>query len=127
MWAAADLAGIGSAIEGANVAAAGPTTNLLAAAQDEVLTAIAALFGTHAREFQALSAQAAAFHNQFTQALSKSAGSYSLAEAANSSLLHTLLNDVNTPTEELFGRPLIGNGTNADPGRPGYRVGPVGC
>ena len=114
--AAADLAGIGSAIEGANVAAAGPTTNLLAAAQDEVSTAIAALFGTHAREFQALSAQAAAFHNQFTQALSKSAGSYSLAEAANSSLLHTLLNDVNTPTEELFGRPLIGNGTNADPG-----------
>lgn len=43
--AAADLAGIGSTIEGANAAAAGPTTNLLAAAEDEVSTAIAALFG----------------------------------------------------------------------------------
>ncbi len=91
--AAADLAGIGSTIEGANAAAAGPTTNLLAAAEDEVSTAIAALFGTHAREFQALSAQAAAFHNQFTQALSAGAGSYSLAEAANASSLQTLLND----------------------------------
>ncbi len=121
--AAADLAGIGSTIEGANAAAAGPTTNLLAAAEDEVSTAIAALFGTHAREFQALSAQAAAFHNQFTQALSTGAGSYSLTEAANSSPLRTLLDDfqsllkvVNTPTEELLGRPLIGPGTNGAPG-----------
>ena len=123
--AATDLAGIGSTIEGANAAAAGPTANLLAAAEDEVSTAIAALFGTHAREFQALSAQAAAFHNQFTQALSTGAGSYSLSEAANSSFLRTLLNDVNTPTEELLGRPLIGNGTNGAPGT-GQPGGPGG-
>ena len=130
--AAADLAGIGSTIEGANAAAAGPTTNLLAAAEDEVSTAIAALFGTHAREFQALSAQAAAFHNQFTQALSTGAGSYSLTEAANSSSFSTLLKDfitllkvVNTPTEELLGRPLIGPGTNGAPGT-GHAGGPGG-
>ena len=123
--AAADLAGIGSAIEGANVAAAGPTTNLLAAAQDEVSTAIAALFGTHAREFQALSAQAAAFHNQFTRALSAGAGSYSLTEAANASFLKTLLNEANTATEELLGRPLIGKALTGTRG-PGKRVGPVG-
>ena len=97
--AAADVAQIGSAVRAANLAAAVPTTDVAAAGADEVSTAIAALFGTHAQEFQALSAQAAAFHNQFTQALSKSAGSYSLTEAASTSPLKTLLNEVNTSTE----------------------------
>ncbi len=44
--AAADAARIGSAINTANTAAAA-TTQVLAAAQDEVSTAIAALFGSH--------------------------------------------------------------------------------
>lgn len=43
--AAADLAGIGSAISSANAAAAVNTTGLLTAGADEVSTAIAALFG----------------------------------------------------------------------------------
>ncbi len=41
--AAADLTGIGQAISAANAAAAGPTTQVLAAAGDEVSAAIAAL------------------------------------------------------------------------------------
>jgi PE family len=41
---------------------------VLSAGADEVSTAIAALFGAHAQEFQALSAQASAFHSQFTEA-----------------------------------------------------------
>ena len=38
--------------------AAARTTQILAAAQDEVSVAIAGLFGTHAQEFHAASAQA---------------------------------------------------------------------
>ncbi len=43
--AAADLSSLGSTINGANAAAAVPTTALLPAAGDEVSAAIAALFG----------------------------------------------------------------------------------
>lgn len=52
--AATDLANIGSSISAANAAAAAPTTALVAAGGDEVSAAIAALFGAHARAYQAL-------------------------------------------------------------------------
>ena len=81
--AATDLASLGSTLSTANAAAATPTTGMLAAAEDEVSAAIAALFSAHGQGFQALSAQAAAFHDQFVQALTASAGSYASAEAAN--------------------------------------------
>ncbi len=42
--AAADLTEIGSSVSAANSVAAGPTTNVLAAAGDEVSAAIAAIF-----------------------------------------------------------------------------------
>ncbi|EUA02368.1 PE family protein [Mycobacterium kansasii 732] len=119
-----DLAGIGSAISAADAAAAASTTRLLPAAADEVSVAIAAFFGTHAEAYQALSAQAAAFHQQFVAALNAGAGSYAAAEAANASPLQTLQEDVlgliNAPTNFLFGRPLIGDGAN------GRTVGGVG-
>ena len=60
--AAHDLAGIGSTLGEATGLAAAPTTSIAAAGTDEVSTAIAALFGNHAQEFQALTARAAAFH-----------------------------------------------------------------
>jgi PE family len=84
--AAGNLAGIGSAINGAN--AAGSTTQLLPAASDEASGATSALFGGYAQEYQALSA------------------------AANASPLQTLEQDVlgviNAPTNLVLGRPLIG-------------------
>ncbi|CKM57895.1 PE-PGRS family protein [Mycobacterium tuberculosis] len=83
--AAADLEGIGSALAAANRAAEAPTTGLLAAGADEVSAAIASLFSGNAQAYQALSAQAAAFHQQFVRALSSAAGSYAAAEAANAS------------------------------------------
>ncbi|WP_156766728.1 PE family protein, partial [Mycobacterium sp. E2327] len=58
--AASDLANIESALRSAHAAAAGPTSNVLAAAGDEVSAAIASLFGAHGQAYQALSAQAAA-------------------------------------------------------------------
>ncbi len=67
--AARDLASIGSTINEANAAAAGQTTSVLAAGADEVSAAVAAVFGAHAEGYQVLSTQAAAFHQQFVQAL----------------------------------------------------------
>ena len=81
--AATDLSNIGSRLSAANAAAAVPTTGVLAAAEDEVSAAIAAVFSAHGQGFQALGAQAAAFHDQFVQALTAGAGSYVSAEAAN--------------------------------------------
>ena len=94
-------------------------------ALDEVSAAVAALFGAHARGYQALSAQAAAFHRQFVQALNANACVYPLAtEAANTAatanpwqvLQQDLLKVINAPTEALLDRPLIGNGTNGGAG-----------
>lgn len=71
--AASDLAGIGSAIGAANAAAAVPTMGCHAGA-DEVSAAVADLFGAHAQAYQALSAQAALFHEQFVHAMTAGAG-----------------------------------------------------
>lgn len=108
--AAADLAGIGSAIGAANAAAGAPTMALLAAGADEVSAAVAAVFSSYAQQYQALSAAAAAFHDQFLRALAAGAGAYAGAEAAN--VEQQLLNAINAPTLALLGRPLIGNGAD---------------
>jgi hypothetical protein len=123
--AAADIAGIGSTLSAANAASAARTTAIAAAAGDEVSAAIALLFSGHGQGFQALNAQAAAFHRQFVQAMTAGAGSYAGAEVANASLLKTLeqrvLGWVNAPAEELFGRPLfsVGGGHGAPASAPG--------
>src|SRR6516165_11982592 len=85
--AAKDLADIGSALTAANRAAVTQTTGVLAAAEDEVSAAIAALFSAHGQGFQALGAQAAAFHAQFVQALNGAGAAYVAAEVANVSPL----------------------------------------
>ncbi|OBK47033.1 hypothetical protein A5655_08610 [Mycobacterium sp. 1081908.1] len=118
---ASEVADIGSTIGAANAAAAAPTTGVLAAAGDEVSAAIASLFSSHAQEFQAVSDQAAAFHNQFVEALAGAGGLYASAEAANASPLEIVLGAINTPFLTFLGRPLIGNGANgaAGTGAPG--------
>ncbi len=114
--AASDLANIGSTLGAANAAALGPTTELLAAGADEVSAAIASLFAAHGQAYQAVSAQMSAFHAQFVQTFTAGAGAYASAEAAAAAPLEGLLNIVNTPTQLLLGRPLIGNGANGAPG-----------
>ena len=91
---ASDVAGIGSTLSAANAAAAAPTTGVLAAAADEVSTQIAALFSQHAQGYQQLSARAAAFHEQFVQALTASASSY---VAAETNAAQALVNAVHAP------------------------------
>ncbi|MGA9677789.1 MAG: PE family protein, partial [Mycobacterium sp.] len=119
--ASADLTGIGSSIRAANVAAATTTTGILAAGQDEVSAAIARLFSSHGRQFQALSAHAAEFHTEFVQALTSAGGAYAAAEAANASPLQAVVQGaqslaVFSPVKDLTGRPLAGNGTNGAAG-----------
>ena len=119
--AASNLATIGSDLSAANVAAAAPTTRVLVAGTDEVSAAIASLFSSHGRQFQVLSAQAAAFHAQFMQALNSAGGAYAAAEAANASPLQAVIQGaqslaVFSPVQDLTGRPLIGNGANGAPG-----------
>lgn len=74
--AATDVDGIASAISAANAAAAGPTSSVLAAANDEVSAAIARIFGAYGQEYQAIVKQAAAFHHEFTRALAAAANAY---------------------------------------------------
>ena len=97
--AATDLANIGLTIKTATTAAAAQTTGVLAAGADEVSAEIAELFNAHAQAHQALSAQAAAFHDQFVQTMSSGAAAYAGAEAANTSPMQQALNAVNAPAE----------------------------
>ncbi|MEQ6326510.1 PE family protein, partial [Mycobacterium canetti] len=118
--AASDMARIGSSIGVANSVAAPATTNVVAAGADEVSAAIAALLGSHAREYQAISARVAVFHDRFVQTLNAGVGGYAHAEALNlaglGALEHNVLNAVNAPTQALLGRPLIGDGAAGAPG-----------
>jgi hypothetical protein len=74
---------MGSAVSAANAAAANPTTSLLAAGADEVSARIAALFGAHGLRYQAISAQAAQFHERFVHGLVANANAYLTTEIAN--------------------------------------------
>ncbi|OBK47035.1 PE family protein [Mycobacterium sp. 1081908.1] len=99
--AAQNLAGIRSALSEASAAAAGPTTGVVAAAQDEVSGAVAALFGTFGEEYQAISAQAQAFHAQFVSLMNAGAGAYLGTEAANAE--QALTGAVDAPLQGLLG------------------------
>lgn len=89
--AAFDLARIGSQVSAASAVAAMPTTEVVAAGADEVSAGIAALFSAHAQEYQALSAQAAAFHDQFVHTLTAAARWYTATEIANAAAMRVVL------------------------------------
>lgn len=82
--AAGDLQSIGAVMAAQNAAAAAPTTGVIPPAADEVSALTAAQFAAHATMYQAISAQAAAIHEMFVNALGTSAVSYAATEAANS-------------------------------------------
>jgi PE family len=96
--AAGDLAGIGSTIAAANVAAAAPTAGIEVIAADAVSAALVAVFSAHGLGYQSLGAELAELHAQIVQALRSSAGSYAAAEGENVS--------------QLLGHPLLGDGTS---------------
>ncbi|WP_261861693.1 PE family protein, partial [Mycobacterium marinum] len=121
--AATDLADLGSTLQIANRAAAATITGVPAAGADDVSAALAAVFSGHALDYQALSAQMAGAHQRFVQALTASGSSYAAAEAANTNPLQgieeQLLGVLNSPTQALLGRPLIGDGAAGAPGQDG--------
>ncbi|PJE05366.1 MAG: PE family protein [Mycobacterium sp.] len=111
--AATDLSLVAAAVDAAAHTALTPTTQLLAAAQDEVSADIAALFSAHGRHIQLATAQVGALQGQFIHALEAGATSYAAADAAGVEQL--LLDVLNAPTRALVGRPLIGDGANGAP------------
>jgi hypothetical protein len=94
--ASGNLESLGAALRSATAAAAGQTTAIAAPAADEVSAAVTALFGTRGQEFQALSAKAAVFHDQFVNLLNGGAAQYVSTEVANAR--QTVMNAVNAPT-----------------------------
>jgi PE family len=115
--AASDLANIGSTISSANAAALGPTSGVLAAGADEVSATIAALFDAHSQAYQALSAQAALFHQQFVQLMGGGAEQYALAEAQNASPLEAVgqgvMSGISAPVQAMAEAAPVSNGASA--------------
>ncbi|KZS58985.1 PE family protein [Mycobacterium ostraviense] len=113
--AATDVSGIRSAISTANAAAAAPISGVLAAAGDEVSTAIAKLFSAYGLEYQAVVEQAAALHADFNAALAAAASAYAEAEAASAALVSrgsTELGALNAPIRALLGSTPAGTGSS---------------
>jgi hypothetical protein len=115
---ATDVENIGSALRTAGANAAGPTTGLVAAAEDEVSAAIAKLFAACGQEYQAMVGQAATFHSQFTQALTAAATAYAQAEAANGALLQSLLGPAPAAGGGAGGFSALASSFAATPGDP---------
>ncbi|WP_082969002.1 PE family protein [Mycobacterium sp. E2699] len=109
--ASGNLQNLGTALRDANAAAASQTTAIAAPAADEVSSAISALLGSHGQQFQALSAKAATFHDEFVNLLNGGAAQYVNTELANAR--QTLINAVNTPAQALLGHPVLGTGQGA--------------
>ena len=95
LTAAGDVESIGSGINAGGAAAAGSTTGVLAAAEDEVSKAISALFSEYAQDYHAVLRQAATFHTDFTRALAAAGAAYAQAEAA---AMQALLGNAQTGT-----------------------------
>jgi hypothetical protein len=79
---AADVNGIGANLSAANAAAAGSTSNLAAAAADEVSEALAKAFGAYGAEYQSLVGELEGWHSQFAQTLTAAATAYTQTETA---------------------------------------------
>ncbi len=139
--AARNLASLNSTISGAHAAASTYTTDVLAAAGDEVSMAIASCFSDYASAYQALGLEATAFHTQLVQTLNAAAEAYAAVESVNATALQNLeqvqlrvvdsgavqaigqnvLGLISAPTNALIGRPLIGTGP-ATTSSPGYTI-----
>lgn len=85
--AAESLKAIRSSLDGVADTISGPTVGIVAAAQDEVSTALASIFSSFGREFQAVNADAEEFHARFVQLLNASAAGYANAEIAGAQTL----------------------------------------
>jgi PE family len=119
--AATDLAGIGSNLSAAHMAAAAPTLAVIPAAADEVSAGIAQLFSQFGQDYQALAAQAAAVEEQFVQTLTASAATYASIEAFLASYLQYTIG-----AEDYAVSLVVANPTSLLTPLPyGFALGPV--
>jgi hypothetical protein len=100
--AARNLAGIRAMLAKSSASAAAPTAGMVAAAEDQVSAQVVAFFGAFGRDYQVISAQAQAFHEQFVDLLRAGAGAYLDTEVANAE--QNMLNAVNGPVQGLRGQ-----------------------
>lgn len=119
--AAARVAGIGSEIDAATAAAAGPTTSVVAAGGDEVSTAAANLFNTVGQDLQQALKKVAAVNQEIAQGLTNANAAYLAAETAASNAMGTLEADAQWL---LFG-PSPGGGGLKDPPLPPKLTAPI--
>ncbi|HTQ22374.1 PE-PPE domain-containing protein [Mycobacterium sp.] len=101
--AAADVDSIGTSLEEATLAALTPTSTMLPAGADEISTAIAALFNSHATEFQQIAALAQRFHARFGQLLGHAADAYQCTEQAAEQMLRDAVAEIEQPFTSLLG------------------------
>lgn len=101
--AAADVEQIGAAIRGASAAALSATPGLSAPAEDEVSMAMTKLFDSYSQAYHAAVAQAAAFHDEFTEVLAAAASAYAAVEAGNAAAMSGLLGALTVPVQSLLG------------------------
>jgi PE-PPE domain/PE family len=124
--AATDLTGIRTAVASANAASAAQTTNLLAAASDEVSAATATLFNSYGQDYLRVVAVASAFHEAFERALTNSGLAYAETEAANAA---AELSSIGAPIRSLLGGAsspsLAGSPVSGLAGLPPTPVDPV--
>lgn len=103
--AAQQLAGIRSTLIEASTSAGAPTTGLVAAAQDQVSASVAAMLGAFGQQYQTLSVQATAFHEQFVNLLNAGAAAYLATDIANAG--PNMLNAAEGSVHGLFGQSVI--------------------
>lgn len=88
--AAVKIAGIGSEVDAATAAAAGPTTNVVAAAGDEVSTAAANIFNSVGQQLQQAFKKVSAVNQEITQGLGNANAAYLGVESSASKSLGAL-------------------------------------
>ncbi|OBK45783.1 PE family protein [Mycobacterium sp. 1081908.1] len=123
LTAAGDLSRIGSAIEGANAAAAATITAVVPPAADEVSSELATMFIAHAQSYQVASAQAVAYHREFAGSFAAAGARYALTEVVNSSPLQKLEHSLAGGAKGFIGR---GGLAYTAQGLVGAAHGPVG-
>ncbi|HEY0229047.1 MAG TPA: PE-PPE domain-containing protein [Mycobacterium sp.] len=102
MAAAADqMQSVGSALAETNTAAAAPTMTVLPPGADSVSVRAAALLDAHAQQYQAFSAQAEVFQNQFVQTLNAAQQFYAETEGSNAAAMQLTSNMSPTTSQNI--------------------------
>src|ERR1700722_6362760 len=107
--AAGEMQSVGSTFAATNTAAALPTTTVLPPGADSVSVRAAALLDAHAQQYQAFSAQAEVFQNQFVQTLNAAQQFYAETEGSNTAAMQLTSNMSPTSSQDIA---LVMGGTS---------------